>query len=507
VAPQYPWFLTTSPLQSAAEAVSSDSASETNAPLETFPRTKVRHPLICFHDDLCVQRSWEAGVVAHAARSLDTTAPEPSWYALLKKWHTLMPNKRFVTPQLADLRQDIAGLIPLNVIHDWMQSPKNSSAHMEILSSFRRPGVVISSDSAGLTKMGSELPLLDVMKMVNDPKEILHSFGAAIGGTAVGLWVADNTEMFYDQSIEPREIMEQMIAAQREIALLPVQVGMAIHSGEFMLIGRGAFGPDADLVEALAEDHSCPAEILVTSDFRTLLEACAFPDLGFARKGETGAFTCDYGASLARGTSGTNNKYPFPFTEQFFTFLQEYVGPDSEEARRMLERYGREAVVVFLKVRHTGCSLLLDELTQWVFANAIIEQVTREHRVEAVKSNGSLGIFLADTAEMALNFAYDLRTALRGNGYDLNIGLAAGEVLVFPIDDSDQQNEIAGHPVNLASKLSEDVAERGAIYIDDSAARQLKRIPDAAPFHLTISRVEITGVKLSASQRSAAGHG
>lgn len=407
-----------------------------------------------------------------------------------------MPNKRFVAPQLADLRQDIAGVIPLNVIQKWMQSPKDLATQTEILSTFRKPGYVVSSDSCGLTKMGSQRPFFDVMKMIHDPKEILHSFGTAIGGTAVGLWAADNTEMFYEQSIEPREIMQQMIAVQREMAALPLQIGMAIHAGEFVLIGHGAFGPDADLVEALAEDQSGPGEILVTPQFRTLIDSPAFP-LGFADKGETGAFLCDYSASPAQAAPRSNSKYPFPFTEDFYTFLQNYSGSDSEEAHRIFHRYGREAVVVLLKVRHPGRSLLLDTLTQSVLVNAILAEVKNEHRVMEVKSNGSLGIFLADTAQMALDFTYDLRTALLGNGYDFNIGVASGDVLVFPMKDADEQNEIAGQPVNLASKISEDVDERGAIYIDNSVAAQLNRVPDATPFRMTVSHVEITGVKLS----------
>jgi hypothetical protein len=92
--------------------------------------------------------------------------------------------KRFVTPQLADLRQDIAGQIPLDVVRDWMQSQKDLSAQTEILSAYRKPGCVVSSDSSGLTKLGRERPLLEVMKLVNDPKQILHSYGSAIGGTA-----------------------------------------------------------------------------------------------------------------------------------------------------------------------------------------------------------------------------------------------------------------------------------------------------------------------------------
>jgi class 3 adenylate cyclase len=103
---------------------------------------------------------------------------------------------------------------------------------------------------------------------------------------------------------------------------------------------------------------------------------------------------------------------------------------------------------------------------------------------------------------MALDFANDLRAALVSNGYDFNIGLAAGEVLVFPMNDAGEQNEIAGEPVNLASKICEDVEERDAIYIEESVASRLTTIPGAVPFRLSVSHVEITGVKLSDAERS-----
>jgi class 3 adenylate cyclase len=169
-----------------------------------------------------------------------------------------------------------------------------------------------------------------------------------------------------------------------------------------------------------------------------------------------------------------------------------------------LDRYERESVVVLLKVRNPGGGLLLDQLTNWVLANAIIAQVTREDRVTTVKSNGSLGIFLADTPDIALDFATDLRSALDSNGYDFNIGMAGGSVMVFPMNDASGQQEIAGEPVNLASKICEDVEERDAIYIDESVARRIKSIPGGTPFQLAVSHVEIKGVKLAGRQPTVA---
>src|SRR5258706_2032316 len=225
--------------------------------------------------------------------------------------------KSFVAPQLADLGQDMAGLIRLNVLRDLMQSSEDLPAQNEILSSYRKPGCVVSSDSSGLTKMGRERPLLDVMKLVNDPKQVVHSYGTAIGGTAVGVWVADNTEMFYDQSIEPRQIMDQMIAAQREIAMQPLQIGMAIHSGEVLLIGGGAFGSDADLVEELAEEYSGAREIVVTPAFLDALEACAFPGVQFAPKADTGGVLWGYYGAPGRGNPRPKHKNTLPLSLAF----------------------------------------------------------------------------------------------------------------------------------------------------------------------------------------------
>ena len=37
-------------------------------------------------------------------------------------------------------------------------------------------------------------------------KEVIYSYGRAIGGKAVGTWFADNTEMIYSEDEEPEAI-------------------------------------------------------------------------------------------------------------------------------------------------------------------------------------------------------------------------------------------------------------------------------------------------------------
>ena len=405
--------------------------------------------------------------------------------------------KRFIAPSLADLRQDIAGPIPLDLIQAWMQSPQDGRAENDILSGYRRLGTIVSTDSAGLTKLGRERPLLEVMKLVSEPKEIIHAYGTAIGGRAVGVWAADNTEMFYEDGIHPREILEHLIAAQHEIAGLTVQIGAGVHTGEFLEIGGGVFGPEADMVELLAEDFTEGGEIAVSPVVKQQIEDY-FHSAEFAEKAlpEMCAYRLEYSNVKPRATKGSNNKYPFPFNEDFFDFLRQYEGLAAPETLRILSTYASDSVVVLLKVHHAPTELILGQLTQWVLANAVIKDLAQQDDVVTIKTNGSLGIFLTSDPARALEFADDLKTGLVANGYDYNIGIARGEVLVFPMGEGDAHKEIAGEPVNIASKISEDIQEHRAIYIDGSVAGEMKQIPGAEPFRLALSHVELTGVKL-----------
>src|ERR1051325_4498727 len=137
--------------------------------------------------------------------------------------------KRFVAPALADLRQDIAGAIPLDLIRQWTDSSQDEAAQSRILAPYVREGTLVSTDSAGLTKLCRERSLVEVLRLISRPKEIIHSYGTSIGGEAVGIWVADNTDMFYGRGISLNDVMDQLIAAQREIAALEVHIGAAVH--------------------------------------------------------------------------------------------------------------------------------------------------------------------------------------------------------------------------------------------------------------------------------------
>jgi hypothetical protein len=179
--------------------------------------------------------------------------------------------RRFINPSLADVTQDIAGAIPLDIVNNWTNSQKNEELHRQILNTYLIEGTVVSSDSSGLSKLSKELPLLEVMKIVSHPKDLVYKYGSAIGGKAIGIWAADNTEMFYNKNISPKEIFSAMQKVQEELLSFTIKIGMAIHYGKFYSLGGGLFGEDADLVEDLAENKSEGGEIILTDSFKKLL--------------------------------------------------------------------------------------------------------------------------------------------------------------------------------------------------------------------------------------------
>src|SRR5437016_2802156 len=136
-------------------------------------------------------------------------------------------HKRFIAPALADLRQDIAGTISLDLIREWTDSTQDDAAQSRILAPYLREGTLVSTDACGLSKLCRERSLLEVLRLVSRPKEIIHSHGTAAGGEAVGIWAADNSEMFYHRGIPIKNVMKHLIAAQREIAGLEVHIGAA----------------------------------------------------------------------------------------------------------------------------------------------------------------------------------------------------------------------------------------------------------------------------------------
>lgn len=414
-----------------------------------------------------------------------------------------MERKRKIIAALADLKQEVAGTVPVDIVGAWQRvADRTVEAQAEVLRPYERKGYLVCTDSAGLSALTAEKSLLEVMKLVSEPKEIIYEFGRAIGGEGVGVWAADNSQMFYDAGkVGAEEVLLAMVAVQKQLASGVLQVGMGITAGTFWQLGQGIFGPSAEVMEEVAEDHTAGREIVVDSAFRRKLLGL-WPDI-WELKRESGVggarkfYSVNYEEGALRGAVGIGNLgklggddvYPLPFDKKFFGALHRLDGDTG--ALDELGHYFHNKVVVLIRVYHPGGRLLLDELTDWVVMNAVLTEIAAKYAVQLVKSNGMLGIYVVDSDTEAVEFAEDVLLNMRRAGDNVSIGLARGEVLLFDLDGGGR--EIAGGPVNVASKIAEDIVEKDTFYVDESVVIPAHHLTKFERYVMDRSRVTLCG--------------
>lgn len=414
-----------------------------------------------------------------------------------------MPLPRII-PALADLTQDIAGPLPVELLQSWAGGSRDAAEAGRLLDSYRIDGTVVSSNASGLSRMTQERDLLEVLSIVSRPKQIVHSIGVAIGGRGIGIWVADNTEMYYPPGIAPSLVVDAMAEAQARIgSSAHVRLGMCVHGGEFFEIGGGLYGGDAETVEYLAEEHARAGEILVTKAVTSRIADAADgsfalqPDLGSVYPPGVYAVA---GRPRMPDLRGEDRRYPHPYPEAFFSLLDQlgHGGASDETRRKIYDAYLRERVVVFVVREHEqvaahSLTILLDEFV----GNALMETVIRVtmRADDHIAGLGSgLAILTFDTPAEALAFAKAVRAQFATNGVPVRIGIDQGPVLFFP--NPRGPSGIAGAPVNIASKLSEDAGSSGTIRITARAAQQMALPPGARAFQVTVSGIRLTGVEV-----------
>jgi class 3 adenylate cyclase len=106
-----------------------------------------------------------------------------------------------------------------------------------------------------------------------------------------------------------------------------------------------------------------------------------------------------------------------------------------------------------------------------------------------VKSAGLLSIYTFPDCRDAIAFARSFREALAAQGVQCRIGIDVGPVLVFELGPG--SHDIAGSPVNVASKLAEDVGEFGKIQMTDAVAKRAGAKRERPTLQFTVSGVDL----------------
>jgi class 3 adenylate cyclase len=263
-------------------------------------------------------------------------------------------SKAQYSPELFDLAQDIPGGLPTKLVERWLESKQTDDDAMRLLKEHEVRGYNIVSDSAGLTRLTSQKGLMEILALINRPKEIVHAYGTAIGGQGVGIWAADNTQMFYPASTSADTLLSALLTVQDEIARsCQVRIGIGAHFGNFYQVSGGLYGPAAEAIEGIAENDTEGGEIVVS---QAVVDQLIRGD----------AFTLEQkdGVDTAAGTTYRvldgprlvgvrlpDGQYPIPYSEAFYADLVAYehhLG-DTAFGQQLADKYLRHKTVVLIE--------------------------------------------------------------------------------------------------------------------------------------------------------------
>jgi class 3 adenylate cyclase len=398
-------------------------------------------------------------------------------------------------PGFFDLPRSAGETLPLDVIAAWTQSDQTRESARAILSPHLLLGTIVSSDSAGLTRLGRERPLIEILALVAEPKEIIHAHGRAIGGRAIGVWAADNTQMFYPAEIPAERVVAMLRTAMVSIAgRCELGIGMAAHTGEFYELSGAVYGPDADRVEVIAEERTVGGELVITDALARAMPASH----GFQleTRADLDAVYRVVDGPTIDNLDATDIAYPAPYTSDFTVGLAEYsrTRRDSRAPRQAFQ----DLAVVLIEREPEDLDVPEVAVLNNLALTAAMKRIGRSLLVDAddaeVKSSGLIGIYTFADCREAIDFARRFREALGAQGVQCRIGIDAGPVLVFDLTPGSR--EIAGSAVNVASKLAQDTGAYGMIQVSDVVLKRASARKERPTRTIHVSGIDLKAYDL-----------
>jgi class 3 adenylate cyclase len=395
-----------------------------------------------------------------------------------------------------DVTRDIAGPLPIELIERWTRGAQTPEAARQMLQPYAVEGIAVSSDGSGLTRLTGSRPLLDILSLLDHPKQLVHAYGTAIGGEAVGLWTADNTQMFYPQQAPARDVAAMLLTLQDEVrGQCDVQIGVAAHAGRVFKLAGGLYGSAADRVESLAETYAGPGDIVITEEFRSHISEPELFDTAphLAVPASLGSNLRLMGGPRRTGLDARNSSYPIPYSEDFYADLLRVATGSGEaaEIEQVHKSYGRQRAVTLIEREReeteTDEIAVLNEMAMSLAMRKVGRSLldgTGGHEV-----NTGIGIYTFEDCRAALDYTRRFRDALLKQGIQCRGAIDFGDILVFRVHEG--LEDIAGLPVNLASKIAQDNGEFGKIYLSAAAARQVQMEAGFRPVRFAIAGIDV----------------
>jgi hypothetical protein len=406
------------------------------------------------------------------------------------------------SPSLFDVAQDITGALPVLLVERWLSTEQEPGDAQKLLEQFKVKGYSVSSDSSGLTKLSGQKSLIDILAILNQPKEIVYGYGSAIGGQGVGIWAADNTQMFYPPEVPAATLVSAMLTVQDEIErTCQIKIGLGAHHGEYYSISGGLYGSEADAIEEIAENETAGGEIVITQAILDLLpQGHGFTAVKRDDESEViGSLYRIVDGPRLSGVVPSKERYPIPYSEQFYNDLVAYeAAKDAELGARIMEKYTQSKVVVLIEREGKPDASYEVDLLGNMALSAFMKDVAIRHLSAhdglEIKVAGPLGIYVFDKAPAALDFAREFSADLTRQDVSCRIGVDVGPLVIFELPGGGR--DIAGQPVNIASKMAQDKGKLGHMYLSHA----MKDLVDVSGF--TEIKLAVSGVEMLAYERS-----
>jgi class 3 adenylate cyclase len=276
-----------------------------------------------------------------------------------------------------------------------------------------------------------------------------------------------------------------------------IRIGLGAHYGEFYALSGGLYGFEADAIEEVAENDTEGGEIVISQAIYDRLP----PQHGF--KVEPRADLNSPIGTMYRVLDGArladlrplDRRYPIPYSESFYADLVAYESrlDDHDFAQRLAEKYLQKKVVVLIDRENTQAEAREVSVFSRLSSSALMKDIGLRllpaGGAAEIKVVGSLGIYVFDDAPAAVGFARTFRVELAQHDIACRIGIDVGAVLIFdlPVGGKD----IAGNPVNVASKMAQDKGVFGKVYL----SAEVKDRVDASGYR-NVSYV-VSGVEMS----------
>ncbi|MFD1537554.1 hypothetical protein [Nonomuraea guangzhouensis] len=401
-------------------------------------------------------------------------------------------------PGRFDTAQGAAAGLPLALIEQWRNSGQTATDAWRLLSRHATRGYNVVSDSAGLTKLSQRLGLLEVLAVIDRPKRILYAGTKAIGGEAVGVWAADNAQMYHPDTTDARVLLSALLRVQDEIGRrCRARVGIGVHHGRFYDLSGGLYGAEADAIEDIAENHTEGGEIAVTAAVLDRLPH----DHSFVIQRKDGpespvgaVYQVLDGPRLDDVRPVEDQRYPIPYSAAFYADLLrlEHSPEDAELAERLTAEHLQHRTVVLVERSVAPAETPELGLLRGLSLSAVMKEtglrLMPERGAVEIKIAGPLAIYLFEDPGPAVRFAQGLRAGLAEHEIGCRIGVADGPVLAGQTPGGGW--DIAGAPVNLASKMAQDLGTPGRVYLSE-ALREHVHLDGFAAVRRTVSGVQM----------------